>query len=73
MLVRAIGLNHNLTQVIRICVEGVFDPAEAPSGLKFRLARAGDVPDFATLEAELIESQRRVREAFDAIVVAASG
>ncbi|MBX3446627.1 MAG: bifunctional [glutamine synthetase] adenylyltransferase/[glutamine synthetase]-adenylyl-L-tyrosine phosphorylase [Parvibaculaceae bacterium] len=71
MLVRAIDLNHNLTQVIRVCVEGVFDPAEAPSGLKFRLARAGDVPDFATLEAELIESQRRVREAFDAIVVAA--
>ncbi|MEX2249295.1 MAG: DUF294 nucleotidyltransferase-like domain-containing protein, partial [Parvibaculum sp.] len=34
MLVAAIELNHNLTQVIRICVEGVFNPAEATIGLK---------------------------------------
>jgi glutamate-ammonia-ligase adenylyltransferase len=73
MLVRAISLNHNLTQVIRVCVEGVFDPVEAPTGLKFRLARAGDVPDFATLEAELLDSQRRVFEAFETIVSAAAG
>ncbi|MDX5366454.1 MAG: hypothetical protein LPK88_08365 [Alphaproteobacteria bacterium] len=73
MLVRAISLNHNLTQVIRVCVEGVFDPADAPTGLKFRLARAGDAPDFATLEADLLDSQRRVREAFEAIVAAAAG
>jgi glutamate-ammonia-ligase adenylyltransferase len=73
MLVRAISLNHNLTQVIRVCVEGVFDPADAPTGLKFRLARAGDAPDFATLEADLLDSQRRVREAFKSIVDAAAG
>lgn len=68
MLVRAIALNHNLTQVIRVCVEGVFKPAEAPSGLRSLLARAGDAPDFPALEAELIESQRRVREAFEQIL-----
>ena len=73
MLVRAISLNHNLTQVIRVCVEGVFDPAEAPTGLKFRLARAGDAPDFTTLEAELLDSQRRVFEAFETVVSAAAG
>ena len=73
MLVAAIELNHNLTQVIRICVEGVFKPAEATIGLKSLLARAGNAPDFAALEAELLESQARVREAFDAVVVAAAG
>ena len=73
MLVDAISLNHNLTQVIRVCVEGVFDPAEAPIGLKFRLARAGDTPDFATLEAGLLNSQRRVLDAFETIVAAAAG
>ncbi|MEX1153606.1 bifunctional [glutamine synthetase] adenylyltransferase/[glutamine synthetase]-adenylyl-L-tyrosine phosphorylase [Parvibaculum sp.] len=73
MLVAAIELNHNLTQVIRICVEGVFKPEEATPGLKSLLARVGGAPDFTALEAELFESQARVREAFDAIVVAAAG
>ncbi|ABS62569.1 (Glutamate--ammonia-ligase) adenylyltransferase [Parvibaculum lavamentivorans DS-1] len=73
MLIRAVELNHNLTQVIRICVEGVFDPAEASPGLKSLLARAGDAPDFPILEAELIESQRRVLEAFERILTASAG
>ena len=68
MLVRAIGLHHNLTQVIRVCVEGVFNPAEASPGLRSLLARAGDAPDFPALEAELIDTQRKVREAFETIV-----
>jgi len=68
MLVRAIALIHNLTQVIRVCVEGVFNPAEASSGLRSLLARAGDAPDFPALEAELLENQRKVREAFESIV-----
>lgn len=72
MLVRAIELNHNLTQVIRICVEGILEPAEAPSGLKSLLARVGNAPDFLVLEAELVESQRRVFEAFNEIVIAAA-
>ncbi|MEP5926106.1 MAG: DUF294 nucleotidyltransferase-like domain-containing protein, partial [Nitratireductor sp.] len=68
MLVRAIALIHNLTQVIRVCVEGVFNTAEASSGLRSLLARAGDAPDFPALEAELLENQRKVHEAFESIV-----
>ncbi len=71
MLVRAIALNHNLTQVIRVCVTGVFNPAEASPGLRSLLARAGDAPDFPALEADLADSQRRVREAFESVVGAA--
>ncbi|MBI1261433.1 MAG: bifunctional [glutamine synthetase] adenylyltransferase/[glutamine synthetase]-adenylyl-L-tyrosine phosphorylase [Rhizobiales bacterium] len=70
-LVAAIDLNHNLTQVIRVCVETDFKPAEATSGLKALLARAGAAPDFATLESQLRDSQAQVREAFDSIILPA--
>ncbi len=72
MLISAVGLTHNLTQVIRICVEGVFNPDDATPGLKGLLARAGNAPDFNTLEAQLREAQSDVREAFERIVVAAA-
>jgi glutamate-ammonia-ligase adenylyltransferase len=72
LLISAIGLTHNLTQVIRICVEGVFNPEEATPGLKGLLARAGNAPDFNALEAQLREAQSDVREAFERIVVSAA-
>jgi [glutamine synthetase] adenylyltransferase / [glutamine synthetase]-adenylyl-L-tyrosine phosphorylase len=64
----AARLYHDLTQVLRLCVAGPFDPKTAGAGLLHLLARAGDVPDFATLEAHLIETQARVRKSFEAIV-----
>ena len=53
VLIPATRLLHDLTQILRLCIEGRFDPATAPSGLKELLARAGDAPSFAELEAEL--------------------
>jgi glutamate-ammonia-ligase adenylyltransferase len=64
----AARLYHDLTQVLRLCVTGPFDPKTAGAGLLRLLARAGDVPDFATLEAHLIETQARVRKSFEAII-----
>jgi glutamate-ammonia-ligase adenylyltransferase len=64
----AARLYHNLTQVLRLCVTGPFDPKAAGSKLLQLLARAGDVPDFRTLEADLIETQARVRRSFEEIV-----
>ncbi|MGV8996436.1 MAG: bifunctional [glutamine synthetase] adenylyltransferase/[glutamine synthetase]-adenylyl-L-tyrosine phosphorylase [Parvibaculaceae bacterium] len=72
MLVEAIALTHNLTQVVRICVEGVFKPEEATPSLKGLLARAGNAPNFEVLEAQLRETQANVYAAFEAIVVAAA-
>jgi glutamate-ammonia-ligase adenylyltransferase len=72
LLVSAIGLTHNLTQVIRICVEGVFAPEEATPGLKNLLARAGNAPDFLSLEAQLRDAQAEVHAAFESIVSAAA-
>ncbi|MGE5147803.1 MAG: bifunctional [glutamine synthetase] adenylyltransferase/[glutamine synthetase]-adenylyl-L-tyrosine phosphorylase [Candidatus Eiseniibacteriota bacterium] len=60
----AVQLYHNLTQILRLCLTGPFDPKTAAPGLLQLLARAGDVPDFATLEATLIDMQARVRASF---------
>jgi len=72
MLVDAISLNHNLTQVLRICVEGALKAGEATPSLKTLLARAGNAPTFEILEAQLRESQANVFAAFNEIVVAAA-
>src|SRR3954447_2454915 len=60
----AVRLYLNLTQVLRLCLPGPFDPKTAASGLTTLLARAADVPDFATLEAFLVETQAKVRQSF---------
>jgi glutamate-ammonia-ligase adenylyltransferase len=60
----AVQLYQDVTQILRLCLPGPFDPKTAGAGLLRLLARAADVPDFATLEATLIETQGRVRESF---------
>jgi glutamate-ammonia-ligase adenylyltransferase len=60
----AARLYQDLTQILRVCLPGAFDAKTAGSGLLHLLARAADVPDFATLDATLIETQARVRESF---------
>ena len=64
----AARLYHNLTQILRLCLPGPFDPKAAGAGLLGLLARAGDMPDFATLDAHVIETQARVRASFLRIV-----
>jgi glutamate-ammonia-ligase adenylyltransferase len=64
----AARLYHNLSQILRLCLPGKFEPDKAGPGLQALLARAGDVPDFTTLEASLAEMQARVRESFLRIV-----
>ena len=60
----AVQLYHDLTQILRLCLPGPFDPKTAGAGLLRLLARAADVPDFATLDATLIETQAKVRASF---------
>ena len=60
----AVQLYHDVTQILRLCLPGPFDPKTAGAGLLRLLARAADVPDFAALEATLIETQAKVRESF---------
>ncbi len=64
----AARLYHNLTQILRLCLSGPFEPKSAGAGPLGLLARAGDVPDFATLDAHLTETQERVRATFTRIL-----
>jgi [glutamine synthetase] adenylyltransferase / [glutamine synthetase]-adenylyl-L-tyrosine phosphorylase len=68
LLLPATRLLGNLTQILRLCFEGPFDPATAPEGLKQLLARVGDAPDFRSLEGQLRQLLADVAERFDRLV-----
>ncbi|GBF27188.1 bifunctional glutamine synthetase adenylyltransferase/adenylyl-removing enzyme [bacterium MnTg02] len=69
VLIPAARLYHNLTQVLRLCVEGSFSAEEASDGLKLLLVQAGEEPDFLRLEACLSETLTAVRKIYDALIV----
>jgi len=60
----AVRLYQDLTQVLRLCLTAAFEPKGADPGLLRLLARAADVPDFATLDADLVATQEAVRASF---------
>jgi glutamate-ammonia-ligase adenylyltransferase len=68
-LLPAARLYHNLTQVLRLCLDGPFLPDRGAEGLKTLLARAGEAPDFAHLAADLVARQAEVARLFKELVV----
>jgi len=64
----AARLYHDLTQILRLCVSAKFNPATAGVDLLRVMARAGDTPDFSSLQARLRETQAEVRRVFHAVV-----
>jgi glutamate-ammonia-ligase adenylyltransferase len=68
----AARLYHNLTQILRLCLPGPFDPKTAGAGLLGLLSRAADLPNFATLDAHLNETRQKVRASFNRILSAAN-
>jgi glutamate-ammonia-ligase adenylyltransferase len=64
----AARLYHDLTQIIRLCVTGKFNPETSGENLLRVMARAGDTPDFSTLEARVRETQAEVRRVFREVV-----
>jgi glutamate-ammonia-ligase adenylyltransferase len=64
----AARLYHDLTQILRLCVTGKFNPETAGEDLRRVMARAGDTPDFSALEARVRETQAEVRRVFVALV-----
>jgi glutamate-ammonia-ligase adenylyltransferase len=67
-LLPALRLYQALTQLLRLCVAGQFVPEEAPGGLLDLLARAGELPDFLTLDRHLRDTQAAVRATFERVV-----
>jgi [glutamine synthetase] adenylyltransferase / [glutamine synthetase]-adenylyl-L-tyrosine phosphorylase len=68
ILIPAAILVHNLTEVLRLCLDGPFEPAKAPDGLLELLTSAGDAPDFSHLEATLKATLAEVAALFDEII-----
>jgi glutamate-ammonia-ligase adenylyltransferase len=60
----AARLYHDLTQILRLCVSDRFKPETAGTDLLRVMARAGDAPDFSSLEARVKETQGEVRRVF---------
>ena len=65
ILLAAFRLYQALFHILRLCVKGTFRPQDAPRGLLERLALAGELPDFATLEAHVRDTEAAVRAAFE--------
>src|SRR6202043_1620705 len=57
----ATRLYHDLTQILRLCVSERFRPETAGEDLLRVMARAGDAPDFSSLEARVKETESEVR------------
>jgi glutamate-ammonia-ligase adenylyltransferase len=62
-------LLHDLTQILRLTLEGPFQPASAPKGLKSLLVRAGEARSFDDLERKLKDALAEIRGAFDRLIV----
>jgi glutamate-ammonia-ligase adenylyltransferase len=63
----ALSLYTELSQIIRLCVDGLFDPDKAPAGLIELVCRAGDCPDIRTLEGEVRRLSKAVRRIFQTV------
>jgi len=56
------------TQIMRLAIDGPFDPALAGGGVKRRIAAAAALPDFDALAGEIVEARTRVRGVFRQIL-----
>jgi len=66
-LVGAHRLYLAVMQMVRLTIEGPFDPGRAAAGVLRRIATAADLPDFARLRSQIEETRRLVRAAFEVI------
>ena len=67
-LLEASRLYAGVTHIMRLAIDGRFDPDKAGSGLKRRLVAVAGLPDFATLERSLAETRSAVRVIFETVL-----
>ena len=67
-LVDACDFLSNVQQVLRLCMDEAFDPANAPPGLSAILCDQLDMPDIRTVEGALKDHERSVREIFNRVL-----
>ncbi|MFT4278892.1 MAG: bifunctional [glutamine synthetase] adenylyltransferase/[glutamine synthetase]-adenylyl-L-tyrosine phosphorylase [Rhodopseudomonas sp.] len=64
----AARLYQDLTQILRLCVSEKFKPETAGDDLLRVMVRAGDAPDFSSLQARVKETQSDVRAIFNSLI-----
>jgi [glutamine synthetase] adenylyltransferase / [glutamine synthetase]-adenylyl-L-tyrosine phosphorylase len=69
-LIAAARLQQDLTQVLRVAVDGEFQPGSASAGMKALLARVASVTEFTRLEPLLHEYQAAAHAIFRQVVEA---
>jgi [glutamine synthetase] adenylyltransferase / [glutamine synthetase]-adenylyl-L-tyrosine phosphorylase len=67
-LLDATRLYQRLTQLLRLCLEGTYDPLSAPAGLNRAVCLAAGTPDVKSAEDLLRQTQNRVVTLFDQLV-----
>jgi glutamate-ammonia-ligase adenylyltransferase len=67
-LVGALRLYSDIAQAVRLCIDGPFNPKDAPEGLKDFLCRITELPDLKVLEGELKRRAEAVRAIFRATI-----
>ncbi|KQV43498.1 MULTISPECIES: bifunctional [glutamine synthetase] adenylyltransferase/[glutamine synthetase]-adenylyl-L-tyrosine phosphorylase [unclassified Rhizobium] len=67
-VLEALNLFTELSQMVRLCIEGDFELKDAPSGLMDLLCRAADAPDVKVLEADIRRLSKAVRRIFQTMV-----
>ena len=68
LCLKALALFSELSQVIRLCIDGPYDPKTAPDGLTDLVLTAADCPDIKVLEAEVKRLSKAVRKVFGAVL-----
>ncbi|MBP1882889.1 bifunctional [glutamine synthetase] adenylyltransferase/[glutamine synthetase]-adenylyl-L-tyrosine phosphorylase [Sinorhizobium mexicanum] len=66
--VDALTLFTEVSQIVRLCIDGDFDPKDAPAGLVDLVCGAGDYPDLKHLEADIRSLSKAVRGIFQSVV-----
>ena len=64
-LLPAARLLNNLTQVLRLCLDGPFDPGQGPGGPQGAAGAGRRSPRFPALEADLAAREAEVAHIFD--------
>jgi glutamate-ammonia-ligase adenylyltransferase len=64
MLLEALSLFTEISQITRLCLDAKFDPDKSPAAFQELLLRVSDFPDINTLEAHIQKTAHTVREIF---------
>ncbi len=67
-LVNAHDLYSHLSQILRFCSDGVFEPNDSPAGLNDLLCRAANCPDLKSLEGTIKRQAKQVRKILEKLL-----